>query len=802
MLCCILFWVFPFGAFSENSDADKKYLIDANSSYYVNLETWGDAPGAGDTIFISSERTKPLRFQFITGEQNNPVVIINSGGQVNINGESSWGALVFENCRYIKVSGEGDVHYKYGFTLAAQSCGLAFVELSSDCEAAFVKISHDGFFGIMAKKDYGGNPPSPIPVFSNLVIHDCFVENVVEGMYLGETKSPGMEFKHVRIYNNIVRNTGRESMQIANMVEDVEIYNNTLVNAGLTEEEQQNNLLQIGDNSVAKVYNNIMMEAPGCGIISFGMGDNIYTNNYMSTCKGIFLDERKFTDVEAPIEITANYFTNNVDMGWIIRNMNQYNSLLMAENLYDANFNFYKNDSRNDENYTLENNLNTDIAPILFTNVEENDYSLALGNPAAYINLGAPGGPEYFGVDGDAPAQADSKQIVLSANMIVDEVEDGSLWTAAYLVDEQGLDIKTEHATSQSWKPYWNMNKAPYHIYIDLGSEYELTSIVLHDMHNTKNMELSIGEPGNWENLFVEPCDKYNAWKQHDVSVVTRYVRFSMTESVFAAVNEVLLYGRLVVEPESVQIPLSSEMLVDEVEGGSYWTAEYLVDEQEMTPENELHPLSQSWKPFWNMNKGPYHVSIDLGKEYQLKEVALHDMHNTKNMDVSVGEPGAWEVLFTENCDKFTTWKQHEVDVSTRYVRFSMNESVFAAVNEVVLYGYSNAAEVMSEKSASKSYIITGFEEISADPFQSDLSLCQNPVNVNLKLNIPNELNENFKIAIYSMAGKQLYSKEFVEHRSSQLLIDISDCCSREGMYLMRYSNLEGIKQNIKFVKK
>jgi hypothetical protein len=37
-----------------------------------------------------------------------------------------------------------------------------------------------------------------LPVFENL-IHDCFIEDVFEGMYLGETKSPGMEFKYVKI---------------------------------------------------------------------------------------------------------------------------------------------------------------------------------------------------------------------------------------------------------------------------------------------------------------------------------------------------------------------------------------------------------------------------------------------------------------------------------------------------------------------------------------------------------------------------------------------------------------------------
>jgi hypothetical protein len=88
-------------------------------------------------------------------------------------------------------------------------------------------------------------------------------------MYLGETKSPGMEFKYVR-FNNIVRNTLRESIQIANMVEDVEIYNNTMLNAGLANITYQTSILQIGDNSVVNTYNNILM-MPTTGI-SYGKG--------------------------------------------------------------------------------------------------------------------------------------------------------------------------------------------------------------------------------------------------------------------------------------------------------------------------------------------------------------------------------------------------------------------------------------------------------------------------------------------------------------------------------------------------
>jgi hypothetical protein len=67
------------------------------------------------------------------------------------------GRYYFENCRYIKISGAGNANYKYGFHHLLIN-GLAFSELSSDCEAEFIKISHEGFFGIMAKKDYNGSP--------------------------------------------------------------------------------------------------------------------------------------------------------------------------------------------------------------------------------------------------------------------------------------------------------------------------------------------------------------------------------------------------------------------------------------------------------------------------------------------------------------------------------------------------------------------------------------------------------------------------------------------------------------------
>jgi len=172
---------------------------------YVTAGSFSTPPGQGDIVNILAPRSEKLKFVGLSGASENPIVFINSGGQININ-TGAWGALEFLDCHFIKVSGSGDPAFRYGFTLLGSECGLAFSGLSSDCEAEFIEIigGESTFFGLMAKKDFGGNPPEPYPQFNNLIIHDMYIHGVSEGMYIGETTSPGMEFRHVKVYNNIV----------------------------------------------------------------------------------------------------------------------------------------------------------------------------------------------------------------------------------------------------------------------------------------------------------------------------------------------------------------------------------------------------------------------------------------------------------------------------------------------------------------------------------------------------------------------------------------------------------------------
>lgn len=640
-------------------NSEKEYLVDDDTgSFYITETTWANQPTGGDTLFISHERTKAVRIKNLSGTEEKPLVIINYGGQVVIDTPTSWGALTFENCRYIKVSGKGHPGFKYGFKLSARMCGLAFSELSSDCEAENVKISHDGFFGIVAKKDYGGNPPTPAPIFSNLVIHDCFVENVTEGMYLGETKSPGMEFKHVRIYNNIVRNTGRESLQIANMIEDVEIYNNTFLNAGNDNEYSQRSLLQIGDKTVANVYNNILIGAPAHGIICMGQGNNVFSNNYISECKGAYIDNRKFTEQNGPIVFSGNFFVANT-YNEIIENRNELNTVVLNNNSYNAQISFFKNESGEEGNFILANNRQVDLEQIEFKNPGENDYTIAATCPEEYQVLGAPSGPEFFDVNNPDPEQP-SVQIVLDTSMIVDARENLAVHSSDFLVDEQdSLVTEDQHPTSPFWQPYRSMTYGPYHVYFDLGQEYHITNISMHDMNGIANLEISTGIPGKWQHLFTEPCDKYKRWKSHDVSVTTRYVQLTIAEYLGAAINEIQFFG---------------------------------------------YPVSET-------NGGVKSANIAAEAPQQ---------------------PVEKPVLATFNSEKFT---------------------------------------------------------------------CQNPVQDKLTLNLGDDLTSDFNIEIYNLGGTKVFSKSYGNNCSNRLSIDVSACCNKQGLYVVRYSNKAGIIKNNKFIK-
>lgn len=375
-----------FVVLSSTSQAQNVFYVEASTTY-VLPSNFNPIPVGGDTIKIISGRTETLKFKGFEGNENSPIVFINDSGQVHIK-TTAWGALSFENCKYIKLSGKGDPAVHYGFKLQGGTSGLSLLEYSSNCEVEFVEIEglSTTFFGIYAKKDFGGNPPIPYPVFNNLSIHDNYIHNLAEGMYIGETTSPGMEFRHLRIYNNVVENTLRESVQIANSIDDVEIYNNFFFNSGTENLVTQNNGLQIGTNTIANAYNNIIINSNGYGVIALGNGDITLKNNFVQYSDGIFIDNRFAILPISPIRIEDN-FLGEVNNSQVIENLNEFNDLFILNNVYSPDLLFFKNAVESQGIVEVTNNTYSTIEEFQYT-LESGVFQNSTENPAAYQAMG------------------------------------------------------------------------------------------------------------------------------------------------------------------------------------------------------------------------------------------------------------------------------------------------------------------------------------------------------------------------------------------------------------------------------
>jgi hypothetical protein len=550
----ILFLVVVFliaqTTFSQNktiiiSDADSDYL-EAGSSVFD--------PGPGDIIKVDASRTKSIKIVGMEGTKEQPITIINDGGQVHIQ-TANWGAIELKNCKHVVVSGRGDPNYRYGFILEGTTAGLGITELCSDITVEFVEIggvftpgnyNEWSFFGIVAKKDFAGNPPTPYPQFNNLIIHDTYIHDVHEGMYLGETKSPGMEFRGMRVYNNVVINTFREAIQIANSVQDVEIYNNILKNSGRDDDFAHGNSLQIGDNSQTKIYNNILIECPIYGVIVFGTGQIEISNNYFENTRGIFSDDRKFIFDDAEMHINNNYFkdTKIGDSDYqIIKYYNQFMDLYVSNNTYDTpdeilDWGFI--------NYIKENPAPMLIVNNIFSEVSGVSYQIIDG----VFSLDATGPVEYLGMGplSSSPQEPEISRIILNKRMIDKSGNKKKEETGEVLVDEQKLEPNIDkNPKSKSWKPKKDKGKKhkknEISLFMDLGNEYFIDEIYFHHRKKKGKITLSYLSEGEWIGLFTDDGNKNNQWSQHLAQITTTEICLTVDKKYKGEVNEIALYG-------------------------------------------------------------------------------------------------------------------------------------------------------------------------------------------------------------------------------------------------------------------
>lgn len=162
------------------------------------------------------------------------------------------------------------------------------------------------------------------------------------------------------------------------------------------------------------------------------------------------------------------------------------------------------------------------------------------------------------------PAAGAPGQIVLRADMIYNERGSNS---GATIADDQL--VETPNFVPND-KKRWSIGSKNLYLtdpltslVIDLGSEYALTEIKIHDGQGESPVTVSTGIPGAWNQQFTDQMTLYNKWSNHTVSVTTRYVQIAVenVNNESAWINEVKIFGSLVgAPPAPVPTPIAHEL--------------------------------------------------------------------------------------------------------------------------------------------------------------------------------------------------------------------------------------------------
>lgn len=244
------------------------------------------------------------------------------------------------------------------------------------------------------------------------------------------------------------------------------------------------------------------------------------------------------------------------------------------------------------------------------------------------------------------------------------------------------------------------------------------------------------------------------------------------------------------------QIHLTTDMIVS----ADDYSAEFLVDEQQCSPNSDLQPVSETWQPFLSSTAERCAIYFDLGQYYTIRQVLLHNVYEAEGLEIYAGEPGAWIFVTASDKSNFNAWKGYDLCVNTRYLRLGMQKENVASINEVLLFGDADNLTRSTEKSTDV-FSLPEFDPVEIDFPKNNLTINYDGWSNGLKINVSPDFGHSFTIDIYNLNGYKVYTQEYINLISAQLLIDVSKECGRPGMYIVHYYNSSGISKTVKFQK-
>lgn len=376
----------------------------------------------GETVCLLSGNKDYLLIQNVHGTASNPVTFVNKGGVVVINTDNYYGIKI-AHCSFIRLLGNGVVGTNYGIQVqrVANGAGLAVGDLSTNVEIAYVEIAQTAIGGVYAKTDPTCNDFSSTRdkfTMYNFWFHNCYVHNTEdEGLYIGSSKYTGQHlpdcdttvFPHlmrgVRIFNNIVENTGWDGIQVSSADENCSIHDNTIRFDSQAEQPGQMSGIILGGGSKCKTFNNQIFDGKGDGIDVLGLGNHEIFNNLIVRAgqtyhpsnpndfkHGIYVG-KVVTETDAILGIYNNTIIEPKSFGVTIVNADLVKTYLLNNLITDpgqlpfVGKEAYINSNVSQDKIVSENNyLKPSTASVGFLNASGDNFDLQPGSKA--VNYG------------------------------------------------------------------------------------------------------------------------------------------------------------------------------------------------------------------------------------------------------------------------------------------------------------------------------------------------------------------------------------------------------------------------------
>jgi hypothetical protein len=400
----------------EEDLATHATAVDCGCTYTIPSKTYlvdgialGIKPGA--VICLNSANTYyNIVFRNLKGTSTSPITIKNCGGTATLNATGKGFGLKTELSQYIRIT--GGTGSTYGIKVLGGQQGISLEKLTTYVEVDHVEVASSGFAGIMAKTEptcdnatIRGNF-----VMRNVFLHDNYIHDTGgEGFYVGHTfylkgvsTSCGTRLPHilenVKIYNNVIKNSGWEAIQVGSVPGGVDIYSNKIENYGAKNVTWQKNGVQFGEGAPGKFYNNLIKGGKGIGLFILSNGQNtVYNNVIINTGEdGIFCDDRTATG-------PGFKFINNTIINPGTNGMRLYSDLVSMNTVYNniiinpGKYSSYTYPRTGNDAYvyllsktmrvTMANNHFTrDITTLKFANASAYNYALTSTSPA--VNKG------------------------------------------------------------------------------------------------------------------------------------------------------------------------------------------------------------------------------------------------------------------------------------------------------------------------------------------------------------------------------------------------------------------------------